>query len=57
MEVPPNGWLIVENPMKVDDDCGYPYDSENIHIEKMEDVGNNGGNHHLETTGKTGLSF
>ena len=25
MVVPPNGWLIMENPRKMDDDWGYPY--------------------------------
>ena len=23
--IPPNGWFIIENPIKVDDDWGYPY--------------------------------
>ena len=25
MGVPSNGWLVRENPMKMDDDWGYPY--------------------------------
>ena len=29
------GWFIRENPIKMDDDWGYPYDSGNLRMEKM----------------------
>ena len=32
MGYPNNGWFIWENPMKMDDDWGQPYDSGNHHI-------------------------
>ena len=32
MRVPQNGWFIREDPIKMDDDWGYPYDSGNPHI-------------------------
>ena len=32
MGVPPNGWFIMDNLLKMDDLGGYPYDSGNLHI-------------------------
>ena len=32
MEVPQNGGFTKENPTKMDDDWGYPYDLGNLHI-------------------------
>ena len=26
------GWFIIEYPIEMDDDWGYPYDSGNLHI-------------------------
>ena len=29
------GWFIVENPIEMDDDWGYPHDLGNLHDERI----------------------
>ena len=36
MGVPKNGRFIVDNPIEMDDDWGYPHDSGNLHLHIYE---------------------